>query len=149
MFVRGKLSIKDGLFIGINYGTITCIRTCQIVNSSVLVQPQQLGQIFPSILRYQSTFSILQDHFYKTPTSVYLLYTLDLFKYYYFINKYLFINIFFFSTPQVSTMALSINCPLPYFLVLPKLSSSLKSQTQIGSSQQQPHGGRSAATRRR
>ena len=80
MFVRGKLSIKDGLFIGINYGTITCIRTCQIVNSSVLVQPQQLGQIFPSILRYQSTFSILQDHFYKTPTSVYLLYTLNLFK---------------------------------------------------------------------
>ena len=36
MFVRGKLSIKDELFIGINYGTITCIRACQIVNSSVL-----------------------------------------------------------------------------------------------------------------
>ena len=36
MFVRGKLSIKDGLFIGINSGTITCIRTSQIVNSGVL-----------------------------------------------------------------------------------------------------------------
>ena len=66
--------------------------------------------------------------------------------YYYFINKYLFINIFFPPTSP-NRISISLNFPLP--LLLPKLSSSHKSQTQIGGSQQQPSGGKSTTTWRR
>jgi len=40
----------------------------------------QSGQIFPSILHYKPTFSILHYHISKTPTSVYLFYKSILLK---------------------------------------------------------------------
>ena len=64
-------------------------------------------------------FSILQDHFYKTPTSEYLLYTLTYLNnifYYYFITKYLFINIFF--PPHKSLPSLSLSLSLSIVLCL-------------------------------
>ena len=41
-----------------------------------LEQLHQSVQKIPSILHKKPTFSILHYHFYKTPTSIYLLYTL-------------------------------------------------------------------------
>ena len=69
MFVRGKLSIRDGLFIGINSGTITCIRTCQIVNSGVL----DLESFFERLDLESCSLRVCLDRTYFTETENLLL----------------------------------------------------------------------------
>ena len=95
----------------------------------VLEQPHQGMQKIPSILHQKSTFSILHNQFYKTPTSVHLLFTI------FHINN---IFIFFYLPVSFSNTSFSFFfflfpylCRFPFlFFLFFLLSLTFKTQKQ-------------------